>query len=445
MMLNRTLRWNKPKVVDLLFFIMFVSLLFPRRLVFYPLAFGVPTLVLSIFAFMKKVDIRAGILFYYIVGIISLLNAFREDFALLSFLLALVSYTSLLWLFSKTYFCQMEQHIYYKWFIRYVWVELVIGIIQLILAFYESSFNWDVVRGTFGPGGQRILAVLTMAGAVFYLSKYFANGNKKYALGGLVMFLGNLLTFSFAVTAIGILSALFAYRRKFVRWYKGYIGIHVGIRDLIVAFFITAFIVVFFGTRTFFRLRHYVEMSQRFGLPRMVLTKGVFTSLPTEIETQPLIGVGLGQFSSWAAAVLNPDYQKAKILGRHTKSILVMAKNELATRYIYGKFYGERPWLLTDSIFGHPLYSWLSVYSELGVIGVVLVLNAFRKLRNGLKLKTFRLEMKDITYVQFGAFCLIFVTGLWFLDNFAEYPWVSGILISAIVVASSNVRPQSCK
>ena len=426
------------KRYDLIFALTFLALALPRRPLFYPFAFAFPIILLFFLFINGKVKIsKSALLFVGGAIISSLLNAFRVDFAFQSFVLALVSFSGLMWLFVNSELKPVEVHLFFKWFTRYVWFEALLGFFQFINSLLTASFHFDVVQGTFGLGGQRLLAVVFVAGSYYYFNRFLFLKNNKDLIKTILLFVMSILTFSFLI----LFSALLALVIIIVIEQETIIVTFLKkLKTFLVLMFIL-FVAAFFFTKTHVRLFHYLETAQSFGYPRLVLTLDVMYRLPLDVPYQPLIGIGMGQFSSWASAVLNPYYQSAKIVGRHADHFLFSASNGLAAKYIYERFWGDQPWPLLDSLFGHPLYSWLSIYTEIGLIAILIIIWRFRFLLQSLKTKVYyAYYTRAKIYPQYGKFALIFVVFLWFLDNFAEYPWVTIVLITTAVLSAGDIQ-----
>ena len=96
---------------------------------------------------------------------------------------------------------------------------------------------------------------------------------------------------------------------------------------------------------------------------KMRVVYDVVVTIPREVAIQPLLGLGPGQFSSRAALILTGQYlSRASIpfLGKHT--------SPLTQQYIL-------PYLGTYTSSNHfPSSSWLTVYSETGIAGMVVML-----------------------------------------------------------------------
>ena len=420
------------------FALTFLTLALPRRPLFYPFAFAFPIMLL-LFLFMNgKVGISKSALLFFGGAIISgFLNAFRFDFAFRSFVLALASFSGIMWLFINSKLEPAEVHRFYKWFMRYVWFEALLGLFQFVNSLLTASFHFDVVQGTFGLGGQRLLAVIFIAGSYFYFNRFLFLRDKKDLIKTMILFVMSILTFSFLI----LFSALLALIIVIITEREAKIIAFLRKLKVFLILMMVLFMAAFFFTKTHVRLLHYLETAQSFGYPRLVLTLDVVCRLPFDVPYQPLIGVGMGQFSSWAAAVLNPYYQSAKIVGRHADHLFFSASSGLASQYIYERFWGSKPWPLLDSLFGHPLYSWLSIYTEMGLMGVLVIMWRFKAVLKSLKRGVYCTRNTSAKiYSQYGRFALIFVIFLWFLDNFAEYPWITVVLITAAVLSAGGVR-----
>ncbi len=113
--------------------------------------------------------------------------------------------------------------------------------------------------------------------------------------------------------------------------------------------------------------------------PRMVLLLGVATELPEDEPLQPFIGLGPGQFSS-RASLIGSGLFLGGLASPKAAPFLEPTATVLAERYCFSllRGYSEHADFIGSS--QQPFFSVLSVYTELGVIGVGLLLLAVARL-----------------------------------------------------------------
>lgn len=152
------------------------------------------------------------------------------------------------------------------------------------------------------------------------------------------------------------------------------------------------------------------------------------TTLPLERPYQPLFGLGLGSYSSRAGLILSGRY-----LGSHPWWVPVSYNT-----FSYGRIYSY--WGVPGTI-NQPQSSWLTLWSETGVIGIALFLYLFFK-----KLKTAREvanKNKDLFVkgvVQGLHFCIPFFILILFFDNILEFPWITFPLFLGFTLLPLKVR-----
>lgn len=89
--------------------------------------------------------------------------------------------------------------------------------------------------------------------------------------------------------------------------------------------------------------------------------------LPQQIPIQPLLGVGFGQYSSRASLILTGEYLRGSSVPLPTYTSTV---TEAYIISLYRSFLVNHP---TGSSSLQPFFSWLSLYGEAGILGLVIV------------------------------------------------------------------------
>jgi len=155
---------------------------------------------------------------------------------------------------------------------------------------------------------------------------------------------------------------------------------------------------------------------------KAVATYNTIFRLSRDEPVQPFVGLGLGQYSSRAALIRSGEYLSARV------PIPVYA-NEYTQAYILSLWesFSERHPGGGSTYF--PFYSWLSVYGELGILGVVavtvlLAMTAWRILRR--RSAVFR-YLSLVTLIL-----LIYVAMLGLQDNYWE--WTQAIFPAFLIL-----------
>lgn len=113
--------------------------------------------------------------------------------------------------------------------------------------------------------------------------------------------------------------------------------------------------------------------------PRMILLLGVATELPEDEPLQPFIGLGPGQFSS-RASLIGSGLFLGGLANPKSAPFLDPKATVLAERYCFSllRAYAEHADFIGSS--QQPFFSVLSVYTELGFVGIGLLLLAVARL-----------------------------------------------------------------
>lgn len=138
------------------------------------------------------------------------------------------------------------------------------------------------------------------------------------------------------------------------------------------------------------------------------VTYDTIFELPQSIPIQPLIGLGPGQYSSRAALMASGYYLNSGFIYRYM--------SDMSYRYIIQPYTLIRGTAFSSTHF--PFYSWLTIYGELGLVGLTLVLTYL------FYFVFFILKNRIVTFPTMNAslLCMIFfVSLLAFQDNYWEF------------------------
>jgi hypothetical protein len=139
--------------------------------------------------------------------------------------------------------------------------------------------------------------------------------------------------------------------------------------------------------------------------------------LPENSTMAPVIGLGLGRYSSFAALVLTGEFLPSKL------PFLPILYSEETSRYIlpyWNKTLLEsNPW--AHGVVNQPYFTYMSIYGELGIIGLAIFLLFWLLIVKSLKDMTRKLKGTFLGEVAMGLLLFtLFLTNLFFFDNWFE-------------------------
>lgn len=209
-----------------------------------------------------------------------------------------------------------------------------------------------------------------------------------------------------------------------------------GIKRLAMLAVVYAFATLIAGNLS--KIGEIIELQFGLTLPKAVITADAVLTMPRERPLMLLLGLGPGQFCSRAGVIATGEYIKDA------------AVFETEDPYMFAKYL--RPLLDLVLLDGGtaggssvwPWYSWLTVYTELGVISCLLILLAFGavivsvagSLRQPLSLPQYALP------VMAGTLLIAF---LGVQENYWEIPQaiLPGILLLQVMYARAKYGTQS--
>lgn len=377
-----------------------------------------------------------------------------DEFIFQSFIIACITYSSILPILLISNFSIAGQYLQdkvYDFIFKIFKIESIIGIIQAIYGFVKSgSFdlgNGDYVEGTIHPQLEsegtfanpmyfcNMACILVFLIAVNYSKTKVLKLNYWYFLGILSMILASVVH-SLVILVVSVLVSFVYIRPKI---FSKYFSRNSKIKILII-FIFTVSSSVFLLRKNLSGIIDVAEIylqsnesNRELPTPRNVLTRQFYNKVAYEVPVAPYIGLGLGQFSSRASLMSSGKY-----LGRGTRSIPFLSPvvNKYAKKYVIPKqieliqevnFYGSSQ---------QPFFSFFSLLTEIGLIGVVVF--CFFLVRLLLKLKYF---CKNDIYLGMGAIIIIvYLFGLGIQENYYEVPQAILIPILLFKILSSNTQ-----
>jgi hypothetical protein len=185
-------------------------------------------------------------------------------------------------------------------------------------------------------------------------------------------------------------------------------------------------------------------------IPRAILLARVFYQLPDDAPPQPYIGLGPGQFSSRASLIMSGLYLGGPT---HPKPLPVEpASTRLAADYCISLWVAIYEYL-EDAEVGRggsigstqqPFFSWLSVYTETGVAGLLLCIVAMIWIIVSVRRATRQNpESRSAALLIVGGALLVFLLGM--QDNYWEAPQalLVGLLLLKVMHARLTRGPSS--
>lgn len=370
-------------------------------------------------------------LVYIGLGIAYLL--FMPGFLIVNYALVLVTTSALLillcdfstvatpWLLRKVGLCSLGM----------ISFQAMYGFIQAAVAFTQTGSldlaNGDFVRGTIEPGfdfipsaSNPIYAILLSV--LLLMSFALTSGRPSpinfilYMLVAIAWVLASvmhtILFFLAAVVATVIIWKLIPGPRSVLKTSQLLQGLSFATILLLVAVLVPLLLPQNFSTIPVY-LERTLDISPLAASEKARATFYTLYVLPEDRPIQPWIGLGPGQYSSRASLMLSGEYLRdnpLRFLGRHVspetdRYILELWRQFLAFRPNGGSTY-------------FPFYSWLSVYGELGMIGISLTLSAI-----GTFVLTFRRRVSAVfPRLPFALTVLILYLALLGLqDNYWEF------------------------
>lgn len=262
-------------------------------------------------------------------------------------------------------------------------IESAIGILHGIIGFSRTgSFdlgNGDFVRGTIDPfltrspaGSSIMLAILLSTLLTFLLGVYPSRKSPSYYMAvtaGLLCWVlasavHTLIFFTIAVVA----ALLLLFTARIARLSRE----RTNLTRIIMIIIAIGSLASVIHPKNFQTTSPYFQYT--FGTfgpnavsPKIRATYNTLVNVPQVVPLQPLIGLGPGQYSSRASLIRSGEYLEGRLP-------LPPLAHPLAEQYIISEWRFFKRSLMGGSVF-FPFYSWLSVYGEFGLIGIIAVIS----------------------------------------------------------------------
>ncbi|WPP53328.1 hypothetical protein [Catalinimonas niigatensis] len=350
-------------------------------------------------------------------------------------ILTLITYSSFLFLLlvPSNIYSEKFDYLHYAKIIKYlILIEGSLGIFQLFVTMLMKSFSFDgsmgdKVQGTISPFsfmvGTSDFGNISFATNMVFLLLFFTPYVLTYKKGKFTLSLG--LFSLICASVIHLLFALiisvfvigFLYRRFTKLSYR--------------ALYVLVFIGIGFGVfaklqpSNFTLIKNYAIIYAKAKSPKVTSTIDAVTILPQEYPTMMLLGFGPGQYSSRAGLIASGKY----LGGMDNNNEYFFLPNDMSSPFEKVLFphwlESTNKGLYGGSAMSKPFYSILSVFTEFGLITLIIVIGLIGYLV--LKLRGIFLRITSGTLEKANKFlafsvasAILFLFFICFIENYLE-------------------------
>lgn len=324
----------------------------------------------------------------------------------------------------------------------------VVGLIQLVGAGFPvrlpyRDFSPDVFRSVLGDGGHRLVPLIAGPAAVLVGLRVLRTG-MSVSSGALLMLLvvgvvgpgSNAAVLGLAAAAtLTTLTVAGAFLMRALRTARPSIRIPkfqvTALAVPLVLIFGSLGIVASLATGglphfTDSIMRLFVTPTDSVRSPKTAVALQTIIELPGDVPAQPLVGLGLGNYSSWSQLLLSGVYAERFLDGAGVGIVPVSYRAESWTYVLHhmtAEMRSRFGFYYIDSIATQPWSSWQSLYAEVGLLGLALIAVALLVPLGRLRLVEGEPgHLRDVKLAV--GFSLWFVVVMGFSDNLFEYPWL---------------------
>ncbi len=339
-------------------------------------------------------------------------------------------------------------------------VQLAVGLAQSFAAGFPFSLPYrdyspDVFQGTYGPGGPPVVTMVMLLGMFVAASAWMAGAGQRYGVLACILVAGSVLPGSNATIIAGFLAAVAGTAVAWISLHgrRGPIARQGGRRRGLL---LPVVAMVAIGTLVLFSFTN-LDYLQRIGgrltgsgyeepSPKVTAAYDTLVRLPLDVPFQPAVGVGLGSYSSWAQLLLSGVYFERFLADRAARNPLPVSYRPEAWNYVLSNLSPLKDRWFVESLSAQPYFAWMSLYAEVGLVGIFLIwvaakptlLPLFRRPLERFSGPPRRLGVE--AGLRLALVCYsFFVFALGFVDNYFEYPW----LIMPWMVGLLAVHPES--
>lgn len=394
--------------------------------------YAAPFLVIGVYIFLSnsEISLRRAILWYVgwfaMVGIYGLL--YLQDYAWQSALISVLTYSA----FAVPAIIPMRvvasEALWHKMLVVCRWVLIIeasLGIVQAVYGFTQtgsfSGGNGDYVEGTIHPW---LAAELAMSNPMFAINVTFLllalapsllrerkdwTGWFAFGLGAIALILASVLHVLLVLAAAAVIAVLWFFPGFLIRYKTGCLALGVA----------TVVAVISLNVLDWGPLTNFIDAMLDRALPRSQVLSHVFYDIPEEYPLFPLIGLGPGQFSSRAGLISTGLYFGSP---NSPKSLPLLTPDSSTVFRDYVEDYWLNPMVPPGykSSTTTPFFSWQSVYTEFGIIAVLMIIGFVVWLAVQLKwhANTFEKKMQAV----FTGTGILFLALLGIQENYWEIP-----------------------
>jgi hypothetical protein len=389
----------------------------------------------------SKKHIKRFLLFvvlYFSIGLIYLL--IYENFSLSNYSLFLITSASFLIIIYNYQELVTEELIIKlaKVTTIIILLESSLGLLQAAIAFFITgsldTSAGDFVTGTIElnlfrnsqTGSNQMFSILVSSLLLFLLM-----GNKKWSIR-MIFIIGisilsivlasvmhSLIFLLFAILSTAIYSKIISVKKLFSTksWRKTF-----QLSGLLV---FTGILVSMLLPKNISNINYFAKQILDFNSqstsPKIVATYVSINNLPKDEPLQPFIGIGLGQYTSRASLIRSGEYLTNSRYIPHYKAYY-LEKYILPLYRNFMEVYGSG-----STYF--PFYSWLSLYVETGLIGIVCAISLIMFISRKLIMS----ESQRFPFMHYGLVILLFyIALLGFQDNYWE--WSQAIFPAVLIL-----------
>ena len=385
--------------------IFFIILLFSTIICFGTskmLPYMVPFLSIALLFYRNKIETdlfyKSLVLSFSIIILFIYYLIIYPEFEIINYILAIITYGSFIPLFLINRKLIISHNLYIKSikFISLVTIiEGSIGIAQYIYMFNLNGWHitlGDVVEGTIhlppvsAGGFNNPIYVINMIFMVSFLSafkKYYVSIYKNSRLirfaiviGVIPIFLGAVVHAIIFFILSMIITSIFLYRKKIISTIKRKRVIFILLFSTIVMINYQQYYIPHISL-----IKYYYTFATKYYqyFPKIDITIQSITDIPKEKPEMVVAGLGPGQFSSRASLILSGYYIGGKEYSKRNQ--LNNKSNSIMEKYLLPMILNPKTSIRGST--SKPYYSFLSLYTELGLIGIfTLLFIIFRILNN---------------------------------------------------------------
>ncbi|HQQ95911.1 MAG TPA: hypothetical protein PLX35_01550 [Cyclobacteriaceae bacterium] len=335
-------------------------------------------------------------------------------------------------------------------------IEVAVGYVQMLQAQSFQSLNPYSVLGpaagdnfvgtTFDWGIGNLVAIKMSFMAILFIPFWMTERNLKNSILLIILLVGWILPSAIYTLLLGFISiAIFFVGQELAR-VASVSKMRTHIFFGLVAAILMGLIFVYTQQEnvrytveslkqvyTTLRNKDIVQASRK-----MIYYRETLTELPAKFPRIFTVGIGPGNYSSRSAWLVSGDYLTVQ------PEYISVTPSDIAKRYTI-KLWGRR--LISDefkgggSITNQPFSTWLSVFAEMGLFGLIALILIFSSIYRALSKGQVLAESEFDKNLNYGLrIMVVYVVLLFFVDNIFEWPLVMAQLFVFVSVAISKTE-----